>query len=137
MGKVGMQRKLGVQMLMLIVGYLLSPLSWWNDFFVNLPIAYLFGAVMSLFQRRLFAPGMVVGYWFTNLLGLYLIQRAGWNIAAQLKSGSERVIPFAQQRHRAWLVQVLTALGWTAVIIGLIFTGVLKPPGFIIRATAR
>ncbi len=132
-----MQRKLGAQMLILIIGYLLSPLSWWNDFFINLPIAYLFGAGMSLFQRRLFAPGMVVGYWFTNLLGLYLIHRAGWNIAARLRAGSKQDIPPPQHRHRAWLVQVLTALGWTAVIVGLIFIGVLKPPGFIARATAR
>ncbi|MCX7732485.1 MAG: hypothetical protein N2248_04905 [candidate division WOR-3 bacterium] len=137
MGNTGTQRKLGAQMLMLIIGYLLSPLSWWNDLFINLPIAYLFGAGMSLFQRRLFAPGMVAGYWFTNLLGLYLIQRAGWNIAVRLRSGSGQEIPPAPHRHRAWLVQVLTALGWTAVIVGLIFTGVLKPPGFIARAAAR
>ncbi len=137
MVKIGMQRKLGARMLMLIVGYLLSPLSWWNDFFINLPIAYLIGIGMSLFQRRLFAPGMIIGYWFTNLLGLYLIYRAGWNIAFRLRSGSGQEMPSVQCRYRAWLVQGLTALGWMAVIVGLIFTGVLKPPGFIIRASAR
>ncbi|MEO0021439.1 MAG: hypothetical protein ABIK48_04625 [candidate division WOR-3 bacterium] len=137
MKKIRIQRRLGGQMLMLIIGYFLSPLSWWNDFFINLPIAYLFAAGMSLLQRRLFAPAMVIGYWLTNLLGLYLIHRAGWDIAVRLRSGSGQELPSAQHRRRAWLVEALTALGWTAVIVGLIFTGVLKPPAFIIRATAR
>ncbi|PZU92219.1 MAG: hypothetical protein DCE90_18695, partial [Pseudanabaena sp.] len=27
----------------LVVGYVLSPLCWWNDLIINLPIAYGFG----------------------------------------------------------------------------------------------
>jgi hypothetical protein len=33
---------------LLVIGFLLSPLSFWNDLFFNLPIAYLFGYVCSL-----------------------------------------------------------------------------------------
>ncbi len=29
------------------IGYMLSPLSWWNDLFFNLPIALLFGYLVS------------------------------------------------------------------------------------------
>jgi hypothetical protein len=54
---------------LVVVGYLLSPLSWWNDIFLNLPLAYLFGSVFGWFSRTLFLPMFVLGYWLTNVAG--------------------------------------------------------------------
>ncbi|MFS8793456.1 MULTISPECIES: hypothetical protein [unclassified Synechococcus] len=34
--------------ILLILGFMLSPLSWWNDLFFNLPIAYGLGYLCSL-----------------------------------------------------------------------------------------
>ncbi len=56
------------------LGYLLSPLSWWNDLFFNLPVAYFFGYVCSLFSKDLLIPCSIAGYWLSNVLGILLMQ---------------------------------------------------------------
>lgn len=60
-----------------ITGYILSPLSWWNDLFVNLPIAYFVGGLFGLISRNLFAPTMILAYWLTNVLGLVMLHLGG------------------------------------------------------------
>jgi hypothetical protein len=62
------------------VGFLLSPLSWWNDLFVNFPLAYGFawlgGRFLSLFvtvHKWLFVNLFVAGYFITNLAGFLMI----------------------------------------------------------------
>jgi hypothetical protein len=57
-----------------ILGYMLSPLSWWNDLFFNLPIAYLFGYIFSLLNPHLFLPFTIIGYWLSNILGILMMQ---------------------------------------------------------------
>jgi hypothetical protein len=59
---------------LLVVGYLLSPLSWWNDLFFNLPIAYSFGYIFSLFSPDLLVPCSILGYWISNLTGILMMQ---------------------------------------------------------------
>ena len=59
---------------LVIVGYLLSPLSWWNDLFFNLPIAYAFGYLVSLPFPSLFLPATILGYWLSNIAGFLLMQ---------------------------------------------------------------
>lgn len=56
-------------------GWLLSPLSWWNDLFVNVPLAYLFSAPFSLIDERLYVPAFALGYWLTNVLGFVLLHK--------------------------------------------------------------
>jgi hypothetical protein len=34
------------------IGFMLSPLSWWNDLFVNVPLAPAFAWTISLFTNR-------------------------------------------------------------------------------------
>lgn len=58
-----------------VVGFLLSPLSWWNDLFINVPLAVGFGWLVSLVQRSWFEPAVIVGYWLTNIIGLVLLQK--------------------------------------------------------------
>lgn len=57
-----------------IVGYLLSPLCWWNDLIINLPIAYLFGYICNLFAPNTLLPGTIAGYWISNVVGILLMQ---------------------------------------------------------------
>jgi len=52
------------------MGFMLSPISWWNDALVNLPIAYLGAQLAAAFDRRLFMFAFVATYWATNLIGL-------------------------------------------------------------------
>lgn len=58
----------------LVLGYLLSPLCWWNDLLFNLPIAYGFGYMCSLFYPKLLIPCSIIGYWLSNVVGIILMQ---------------------------------------------------------------
>ena len=56
-----------------LVGYMLSPLSWWNDLFVNVPLALVFAWLVSAFYKPAFTSSLVVGYWLTNVIGFILL----------------------------------------------------------------
>ena len=57
-----------------MLGYLLSPLCWWNDLLFNLPIAYFFGYLCSLLSPKLLLPCTILGYWLSNIIGILLMQ---------------------------------------------------------------
>lgn len=59
---------------LMLVGYLLSPLCWWNDLIINLPVAYGFGYLCRLIAPDLFLPGAIAGYWLSNLVGIVMMQ---------------------------------------------------------------
>jgi hypothetical protein len=56
------------------LGYLLSPLCWWNDLIFNLPVAWGVGYLCGLISQNLFLPGTIAGYWLSNLVGILLMQ---------------------------------------------------------------
>ncbi|WP_242039780.1 hypothetical protein [Anabaena sphaerica] len=58
----------------LVLGYLLSPLCWWNDLLFNLPIAYFFGYLCSFMSPKLLLPCTIIGYWLSNIIGILLMQ---------------------------------------------------------------
>lgn len=65
---------------LIVIGFLLSPLSWWNDLIINFPLAWLMTwpilRFIDLFisvPRHAFVVIFVVNYWLTNVLGFYLI----------------------------------------------------------------
>jgi hypothetical protein len=55
------------------VGFILSPLTWWNDMLVNVPLAYLFSWPFTAMGEQFFVPAFITGYWLTNLLGLVML----------------------------------------------------------------
>lgn len=59
------------------IGYILSPVSWWDDAVVNLPLSYLIAQLVSAFNKQLFAVTFVSTYWATNLLGFLLMHFGG------------------------------------------------------------
>lgn len=101
-----------------IIGYLLSPLSWWNDLFVNVPLAVAFAWVISLFYKPAFVPSAILGYWLSNVLGFFLLHK-GTQQAIQGKS--------VGYSRRDLLRDVAVSLFYTAVIIALARWGILKP----------
>lgn len=66
-----------------VFGFLLSPLCWWNDLIFNLPIAYGFGKVISIFSTDLLIPGSIVGYWLSNVVGIILMQLGAVNLVSK------------------------------------------------------
>src|SRR5262245_28413287 len=63
------------------IGFMLSPLSWWNDAFVNLPLALGFGWLVARFYKPAFEPAVIVGYWLTNVLGFVLLHKGIQKVA--------------------------------------------------------
>jgi len=98
------------------IGFLLSPLSWWNDIFVNIPLAYLFATPFSLIKKDFFLPAFVVGYLLTNVLGLILMHHGLKGLFNKKKD------------NRKILKDVIIALIYTLLIILLVIFGVVKSP---------
>ncbi len=100
------------------VGYVLSPLSWWNDLYVNLPLAYLAANLAHRVHPRLFAVAFTGAYWLTNVLGLVLMQ---WGARRAAGSGQA---PWSRSEGWRWLA---VSLLYTAAVVALWAVGVLRP----------
>lgn len=102
-----------------LIGYLLSPLSWWNDLFVNVPLALAFAWIISLFHPAIFKISFVVGYWLTNVLGFVLLHKA----AQELLSAQGIKLYSWKQLTR----DVLISLAYTLLIVALVKSGLIEP----------
>jgi hypothetical protein len=111
-----------------VVGYVLSPLSWWNDSFVNLPLAWLFASVVSLASRRLFVPAMILGYWLTNIIGLWLLAKGTVTVAS---SDDKQEDKGALKRRLVW--SLAAATGYTLLVVVLSLLGILRPLSQLLR----
>jgi hypothetical protein len=102
-----------------VVGFMLSPLSWWNDAFVNLPLAYVFAWGVSALYKPAFDAAMVLGYWLTNVAGFILMHKGGQQMLSKEAKDSAR---------RELVKDVIISLVYTALIVALLKLGVVKPP---------
>lgn len=98
-----------------IIGFVLSPLSWWNDLLVNIPLAYAFAIPFGAVSRSWFLPALVVGYWITNIVGfLMLHQGLTGFFAKEAKPYTKKM--FAKDLIISvlytLLVVILVQLGW-------------------------
>ena len=100
------------------IGFMLSPLSWWNDLFVNVPLALAFAWAVGWFYKPAFGPSLVLGYWLTNVLGLVLLHK-----------GAQKMLSEQQRRYsrRDLLRDVGISLLYTALIVVLVKVGLLQP----------
>jgi hypothetical protein len=99
------------------IGFMLSPLSWWNDLVVNVPLALCFACVVGIFWPAAFTVSVIIGYWLTNVLGFVLLHKGAQQILAERKAYSWREL----------LKDALIAAGYTLLILALLSTGILKP----------
>jgi len=89
------------------IGFTLSPISWWNDAVVNVPIAYLAARLAAILDQRLFLFAFVGAYWATNLIGLL-----GMHVSARkLHRQTERIFSL----RRFFLISIL----YTLLIVAL------------------
>ena len=108
--------------LMGLIGYILSPLSFWNDLYVNIPLAYAGAWLVSLFYKHSFLPAFVVTYWITNILGFVLMHFGATKIVARdggLKKSTWRVI----------LKDVLISTAYMVLVIILVKAHIIQPIG--------
>jgi len=100
------------------IGFMLSPLSWWNDLVVNLPIALAFAWVASLFYKPAFEACVIVGYWLTNVLGFVLMHK-----------GAQKMLSKENRKYsrRDLMRDLGISLLYTVLILLLLKLGILKP----------
>ncbi len=123
-GDMPWKRKLTGGMLA-VLGFMLSPLSWWNDAFVNVPLALAFAWLVSSlcansWRDAVFNVALIVGYWLTNVLGFVLMHRGAKQMLGKP--------PADKASNRNELKKdLLVSLAYTVLIVLLIKLGVLKP----------
>jgi hypothetical protein len=100
------------------IGYMLSPLSWWNDLFVNWPLALVCAWVISWFYPPAFTSSLILAYWLSNVLGFVLMHKGGAKII------SEQDLPYT------WKIlcrDLAISLLYTLLILALVKLGVIGP----------
>lgn len=102
-----------------VVGYILSPLSWWNDLFVNIPLAYAFAIVFALISKKLFLPMMILGYWITNVVGFMMMHHG----ARDLFSNETK-----KYTRKELVKDIIISVVYTAIVIVFILKGWIKFP---------
>lgn len=99
------------------LGFILSPLSWWNDLIVNIPISYAFSYPFTLISKKLFLPSFVTGYLLTNILGFVLIHKG-------IRGLRNRDKNLRGVLKKDLLVSVI----YTILIVLLVVFGIIKTP---------
>jgi hypothetical protein len=115
-------------LLLLAIGWLLSPLCWWNDLVINLPLAYGVGLLVKQLRPEWFAGGLIAGYWLSNVLGIVLMQTSALEVFQ--KPGE----PNARRRELLW--GLLTSSVYTLVVFVLVHVGVIHTPIAELTSTA-
>ena len=105
--------------LLATAGFLLSPLSWWNDIFINIPLAYVFAIPFGFFSEKLFFPAMIFGYWITNIIGFSLMHHAVKDLINKKAKKYTR---------KEVIKDIIISLIYTALVVILILMGWLKFP---------
>ncbi|MFZ5364650.1 MAG: hypothetical protein ACOZBH_00385 [Patescibacteria group bacterium] len=84
-----------------IIGFILSPFSWWNDLLINVPLAYLLtwpiAKLVHLFlpvSFELYLGIFIFNYWVTNLAGLLMMHYGVLCLRGKKLSKKEMAISF-------------------------------------------
>jgi len=85
-------RRSFINRLVFFIGWLLSPLTSWNDIFINIPLAYVSARIFLKFVRADLTITLVVFYWITNIVGLVMIAVSGASIIKNRKNFPREVI---------------------------------------------
>jgi len=66
-----------VSAVLAVIGFILSPLSWWNDAVVNIPISLALASLLNALTGLDLKIGFTIAYWLTNVGGLILMLVGG------------------------------------------------------------
>lgn len=94
------------------IGLMLSPITWWNDPFVNIPISYLAASVIAHFSPKLFSISFLLFYWLTNVIGMFLLYIGGEGLIKTKISGGK---------------QIVTVIIYSVIILVLSICGIIRP----------
>jgi len=108
---------------LIFVGFLLSPLSWWNDIIINIPLAYLFSFPFILISNNLFLPSFIIGYLLTNILGFTIMHKG---IQLYKESSSS---PIWKELKKNLLISLL----YTILVFILVLFDIIKSPADLLK----
>ncbi|BBD54581.1 hypothetical protein [Planktothrix agardhii] len=103
--------------ILVFLGFMMSPLCWWNDLIFNLPIAYGFGYIFSKLSQDLFFPSSILGYWLSNLVGILLMQYGAMNVVES--STPERNI------KKDLAIGVFSSTAFTLIMVALFQSNII------------
>jgi len=98
------------------IGYFLSPLSLWDDAFVNIPISYVGGLIVRLFSPTMFLPSMIIIYWLTNIIGFLCVRKGLAKIQSKHTDKNKRKMIIKDAIASAFYTIVLILLAKYGVI---------------------
>ena len=101
------------------VGYILSPLSPWNDAFVNVPIAYAVAKLLHVALGLNEFLGFQLGYAASNAAGLALMALSG-----------QALLGSSGRKGRKWLLKALLVSSLYGVAASLVLAslGLIEAP---------
>ncbi len=102
------------------LGYLLSPLCWWNDLIFNLPVAYGFGYLCHWISEDWFIPGAIAGYWLSNIVGILLMQFGVVDVFQNKTEG--------HNFKKELLTGIISSTAYTLLILALVQFKILMIP---------
>jgi len=105
---------------LIVIGFILSPLSWWNDLIINIPLSYLFALPFAAFNRSFFLPSFITGYWISNILGLILIHNGTKKIITKKES--------TKDFKKELIKMLIWSTFYTILIVILVLIGIIKFP---------
>ncbi len=101
-----------INRLVFFIGWMLSPLTSWNDIFINIPLAYVSARIFLKFVRADLTITLVVFYWITNIVGLAMMAASGASIIKDRKNlPREIIITLAVMLTYTIVMVILTRLG--------------------------
>ncbi len=98
------------------IGWLLSPLTFWNDAFINIPLSYLAASMVVKLFGVDFLITVIVFYWISNFIGLSMMYASGKYIVQNTKGMLKELISL-----------IVTITVYTAILMVLGKFGILKP----------
>jgi hypothetical protein len=101
---------------LLTAGFILSPASWWNDAFVNAPIAWVIASLVHAAAPGAYAAAFVVAYWLTNIAGFALLHAGG--------------VPFLPRRRASAVLLLAVSVAYTVGFFVLFRNRVIPPIPF-------
>lgn len=94
------------------VGYILSPLSWWNDLVVNVPLALAMASLLRRLAGVDLEKGFATSYWLTNVLGLVLmVLGGGYGLRGKVKARDIVISLLVASAYTAAALMIIRLIG--------------------------
>ena len=105
-----------INRLVFFVGWVLSPFTFWNDAFVNIPLSYIAANLLLRIVHMRFVTMMLICYWISNVLGLIMMYVSGRGLVKGGKGLARELVKL-----------LLTMALYSIMLVLLAKIGILRP----------